>query len=237
MSPTVATAVAPSRPTKNTSVTANTLSSAISITIGTASRRMARGMGPTVRSSLDPRSASLSADGMPVRPDVVGGTAGGSTTSKGEVTSAKCGMLGGGVANRAHYGARATGSFVAAGLNNNPRSPSTYQRINAHRAAYSRGASSDIRSGGRACGADRAVPVRSGIAMHALAVGSTVPWHCVVNASGGVSPRGDSSGVVTQRLLLEQEGVRFGPRDRISLRVYGWKWRPNSSAGVASRRR
>ena len=34
-----------------------------------------------------------------------------------------------------------------------------------------------------------------------------VPWHRVVNASGGISLRANVSGMLTQRLLLEQEGV------------------------------
>ena len=48
VSPTVATASAPSRDTKKTSVTAKTLSIAISSTIGTASSRIARPMAPSV---------------------------------------------------------------------------------------------------------------------------------------------------------------------------------------------
>jgi hypothetical protein len=46
--PTVATAAAPSRPTKKMSVTANTDSIIISRTIGTASRTTARPIGPSV---------------------------------------------------------------------------------------------------------------------------------------------------------------------------------------------
>jgi hypothetical protein len=46
--PTVATASAPRRATKNTSVTAKTLSIAISSTIGTASNRIDRPIGPRV---------------------------------------------------------------------------------------------------------------------------------------------------------------------------------------------
>src|SRR5262245_11714081 len=58
VSPTVATASAPSRPTKKTSTTANTDSSASSRTIGTASSRIARPIGPSVYSPCVPRSAS-----------------------------------------------------------------------------------------------------------------------------------------------------------------------------------
>lgn len=49
-----------------------------------------------------------------------------------------------------------------------------------------------------------------------------VPWHRVVNASGGISLRGDVSGMLTQRLLLEQEGVRVR-RGRISLVRHRWR--------------
>lgn len=35
-----------------------------------------------------------------------------------------------------------------------------------------------------------------------------VPWHRVVNARGGISPRAPASGMLTQRLRLEAEGVR-----------------------------
>ncbi len=48
VSPTVATASAPSFATQKTSTTAKMLSMSISSTIGMASRRMARGMGPCV---------------------------------------------------------------------------------------------------------------------------------------------------------------------------------------------
>ena len=46
--PIVATAAAPSRPTKYTSATAKRLSMSISTTIGTARRRIARPIGPCV---------------------------------------------------------------------------------------------------------------------------------------------------------------------------------------------
>ena len=48
-----------------------------------------------------------------------------------------------------------------------------------------------------------------------------VPWHRVVNGRGTISRRGDGSGALSQRLLLEGEGVRF-VRGRIYLRRYRW---------------
>lgn len=62
-----------------------------------------------------------------------------------------------------------------------------------------------------------------GYAMHALPLGSNVPWHRVINARGEVSQRSTPGGELTQRLLLEQEGVRFNARGRIDLNRYQWK--------------
>lgn len=62
--------------------------------------------------------------------------------------------------------------------------------------------------------------------------GSRIPWHRVVNARGGVSPRVRMSSVVTQRILLAQEGVvlRGG---RVLLARY--RWTPKGGAGCGSR--
>jgi methylated-DNA-protein-cysteine methyltransferase related protein len=50
---------------------------------------------------------------------------------------------------------------------------------------------------------------------------ASVPWHRVVNGRGRISLRGDGSGALSQRLLLEGEGVRF-VRGRIDFRRYRW---------------
>ena len=49
-----------------------------------------------------------------------------------------------------------------------------------------------------------------------------LPWHRVVNAAGGISRRARMSGMITQRLRLQAEGVplRGG---RVSLRQYRWE--------------
>jgi len=49
-----------------------------------------------------------------------------------------------------------------------------------------------------------------------------IPWHRVVNASGGISVRANVSGMLTQRVLLEQEGVRVR-RGHIRLDRYRWR--------------
>lgn len=47
------------------------------------------------------------------------------------------------------------------------------------------------------------------------------PWHRVVNAQGGISRRGRTASMLTQKIRLEQEGVRLR-RGRVSLRRYRW---------------
>jgi methylated-DNA-protein-cysteine methyltransferase-like protein len=49
---------------------------------------------------------------------------------------------------------------------------------------------------------------------------SDVPWQRVLNSQGRVSLR---PGGAEQRRLLEEEGVVFDSRDRVDLKVYGWK--------------
>lgn len=62
-----------------------------------------------------------------------------------------------------------------------------------------------------------------GYAMAALDAESDVPWHRVVNARGEVSRRrGGSTFERIQRMLLEQEGVRFNEHGRIDLDEFGW---------------
>lgn len=61
-----------------------------------------------------------------------------------------------------------------------------------------------------------------GYALHALPEGSTVPWHRVVNARGMISRRAAPGSELTQRMLLEAEGVYFDLNGRIDLAKYGW---------------
>ena len=62
-----------------------------------------------------------------------------------------------------------------------------------------------------------------GYAMHALPSGTRVPWHRVVNAEGKVSRRRIPGAELTQRVLLEREGILFGPGKRIPLARFGSK--------------
>jgi methylated-DNA-protein-cysteine methyltransferase-like protein len=61
-----------------------------------------------------------------------------------------------------------------------------------------------------------------GYALHALPDETAVPWHRVVNASGGISLRAMPGGELVQRALLEREGIRLDPRGRVPLARVRW---------------
>ncbi len=61
-----------------------------------------------------------------------------------------------------------------------------------------------------------------GYAMYALPRGTRVPWQRVINAAGRISRRRVPGAELSQRMLLEREGVHFGPGGRISLARFGW---------------
>lgn len=50
-----------------------------------------------------------------------------------------------------------------------------------------------------------------------------IPWHRVVNALGEISPRSEPGSDELQRALLEEEGVSFDSRGRISLARFRWQ--------------
>jgi methylated-DNA-protein-cysteine methyltransferase-like protein len=62
-----------------------------------------------------------------------------------------------------------------------------------------------------------------GYALHALPSSTTVPWHRVINARGMVSIRSDGTASLSQRLLLEGEGIHFDGRGRVPLERHQWK--------------
>jgi methylated-DNA-protein-cysteine methyltransferase related protein len=62
-----------------------------------------------------------------------------------------------------------------------------------------------------------------GYALNALPDGTTVPWHRVLNARGEVSLRSEPGAELSQRMLLEREGVRFDARGRVALKRVAWR--------------
>jgi methylated-DNA-protein-cysteine methyltransferase related protein len=67
-----------------------------------------------------------------------------------------------------------------------------------------------------------------GYALHALPAGTTVPWHRVLNARGSLSLRREPGAELTQRLMLEREGIRFDTRGCVNLARVRWR-APRSS--------
>ena len=70
-----------------------------------------------------------------------------------------------------------------------------------------------------------------GYALHALPQDSVVPWHRVVNATGGISTRATPGGELTQRLLLEKEGIRLDGKGRVRLDQLRWTPRKRARVG------
>ena len=68
-----------------------------------------------------------------------------------------------------------------------------------------------------------------GYALHALPAGTAVPWHRVLNAQGSLSLRREPGPELTQRLLLEREGIRFDARGRVNLARVRWRPSPRRS--------
>ncbi len=58
-------------------------------------------------------------------------------------------------------------------------------------------------------------------ALRNLKPGRDLPWYRVVNACGRISERPGGSDVA-QRKILEREGVKFSPSNRIDLKIFGW---------------
>lgn len=73
-----------------------------------------------------------------------------------------------------------------------------------------------------------------GYALHALPGATALPWQRVINANGAISLH-PMNGGISQRILLEREGIRFDVRGRVSLPEFGWRPRQSSRLSRASR--
>lgn len=61
-----------------------------------------------------------------------------------------------------------------------------------------------------------------GWALHSTPEWLDIPWHRVVNSSGGISTRHTIGGLNTQQKLLEDEGIVFSEDGRLDLERYCW---------------
>lgn len=102
--------------------------------------------------------------------------------------------------------------------------PSAYERIWAVVRRVPRGRVATYGQVARLAGLRNAAR-QAGYALHALRPHSAVPWHRVINAAGRISLRAGAD-AVTQRLLLEREGVRFDARGRVELKRFQWRPAP-----------
>ena len=64
-----------------------------------------------------------------------------------------------------------------------------------------------------------------GYALHALPHGHDVPWHRVINSKGEISKRADPVYEQIQREFLEDEGIVFDEKARVSLTRFQWHTR------------
>src|SRR5579871_3767860 len=103
-----------------------------------------------------------------------------------------------------------------------PKLSRAYQRIWAVVRRVPRGRVGTYGQIARLAGLGRAAR-QVGYALHSLPAGTTVPWHRIINAGGKVSRRSIPGAEITQRILLEREGIKFDPRGRVSLDRFGWK--------------
>ena len=63
-----------------------------------------------------------------------------------------------------------------------------------------------------------------------------VPWHRVVNAQGRISRRKRAASMLTQRMMLEREGVALH-RGRVDLSRHGWDAATSTRSAPGRRRR
>ena len=62
-----------------------------------------------------------------------------------------------------------------------------------------------------------------GIALSSLPTGSSIPWHRVVNAKGGISPRANPQSSLEQIQRLLDEGIQFNRNQELDLNSYRYK--------------
>ena len=62
-----------------------------------------------------------------------------------------------------------------------------------------------------------------GMALSSLPTGSSIPWHRVVNAKGGISPRSNPQSSLEQIQRLLGEGLQFNRNQELDLNSYRFK--------------
>jgi methylated-DNA-protein-cysteine methyltransferase-like protein len=107
----------------------------------------------------------------------------------------------------------------------NPPDPNYYERVYALVATVPAGRVVTYGQVAQALGVHRGARA-VGYALRALSDTEAVPWWRVVNASGGISPRGLGHAAAIQREILDAEGVQFRLDGTIDLDRYRAPLRP-----------
>ncbi|WP_040950589.1 MGMT family protein [Gorillibacterium massiliense] len=58
--------------------------------------------------------------------------------------------------------------------------------------------------------------------LHSMSEKYALPWHRIVNAKGQIALQ-EEDAVLTQCMLLENDGLEIGPGNRISLEIYQYR--------------
>jgi len=72
-------------------------------------------------------------------------------------------------------------------------------------------------------GTPRAARAVGALMKNSRSIGIDIPWHRVINASGGISYKGETERPRLQRLLLKSEGVVLSAQDKCDLSSYRWE--------------
>lgn len=72
-------------------------------------------------------------------------------------------------------------------------------------------------------GTPRAARAVGALMKTSRSIGLDLPWHRVINASGGISYKGEVERPRLQRTLLKSEGVLLSAKDTCDLSIFRWE--------------
>lgn len=100
-----------------------------------------------------------------------------------------------------------------------PKSPTFYERVYL---VVERIPAGTVATYGQVAALAGCTARQAGYALSSLPLGAPIPWQRVINSKGKISMRGRGDGQITQRTLLEKEGVVFRANGSVDLDIYRW---------------